>query len=403
MRYLKKTNTRKADIKGGVIMKKAFTFILIVTIIFSILSISNKVAFAEGLKLNAKGAILIDAETGKVLFEQDADISWYPASMTKTMTLALALEALERGKVKSTDIVKASENACSYGGTQVWLDPRDAFTFEQMLIAIAVGSANDASVAVAEFLSGTEENFVKMMNEKAKELGANNTKFTNSHGLHDENHFTTPADMAKIARYSLSFPKMLELTSIKHYKFREKPKELILNNTNKLLWRYPGTDGFKTGTTSQAQRNLVSTVMRDNLRLIGVVMGVDHPGGHFSESIKLLNWGFAQFKYEQFFSKGQVVASAKVSKGKSLAVPLIAAKNIGIVVSKDNIDPKIDSKVKIPSYVSAPIKKGDTLGIVEVWQNGKIESTIDLLAAESVEKASLFNILDRTFRNLICY
>jgi D-alanyl-D-alanine carboxypeptidase (penicillin-binding protein 5/6) len=384
-------------------MKKLSSFILFLSILLSIFPIGNNLVYAEEFKLNAKGAILIDAESGQVLFEQNAHEPWYPASVTKIMTMALALEAVDKGKVSLNDIIRSSENACSYGGSQVWLDPRDEFTLEEMLIAIAVGSANDASVAVAEFISGTEENFVKMMNNKAKEIGATNTNFVNSHGLHDDNHYTTPADMAKIARYALSYPKLLELTSIKHYKFRDEPKELILHNTNKLLWRYPGTDGLKTGTTSKALRNLVSTVQKDNLRLIGVVMGVEQTGGHFSESIKLYNWGFALFKYEQLFSEGQIVTTTKVSKGKTQEVPLVAAKKIGTIVKKDNGEIKIEPIIKVPSYIPAPIKKGDKVGLVEILANGKLVNTIDLLAGDSVEKASFLNIFDRTFRNIFCY
>ncbi|HHU33280.1 MAG: D-alanyl-D-alanine carboxypeptidase family protein [Zhaonellaceae bacterium] len=384
-------------------MKKLSSFILFLSILLSIFPIGNNLVYAEEFKLNAKGAILIDAESGQVLFEQNAHEPWYPASVTKIMTMALALEAVDKGKVSLNDIIRPSENACSYGGSQVWLDPRDEFTLEEMLIAIAVGSANDASVAVAEFISGTEENFVKMMNNKAKEIGATNTNFVNSHGLHDDNHYTTPADMAKIARYALSYPKLLELTSIKHYKFRDEPKELILHNTNKLLWRYPGTDGLKTGTTSKALRNLVSTVQKDNLRLIGVVMGVEQTGGHFSESIKLYNWGFALFKYEQLFSEGQIVTTTKVSKGKTQEVPLVAAKKIGTIVKKDNGEIKIEPIIKVPSYIPAPIKKGDKVGLVEILANGKLVNTIDLLAGDSVEKASFLNIFDRTFRNIFCY
>jgi D-alanyl-D-alanine carboxypeptidase (penicillin-binding protein 5/6) len=383
-------------------MKRFYSGILVFGIILGAL-LGNTAAYGEELKLNAKGAILIEAESGQVLFEQNANEPWYPASVTKVMTLALAFDAIEKGKVNLTDVIRPSENACSYGGSQVWLDTRDEFTLEEMLIAIAVGSANDASVAVAEYIAGTEENFVKMMNAKAEELGATNTNFLNSHGLHEDNHYTSPADMAKIAKYALSFPKLLELTSIKHYTFREQPKELILNNTNKLLWRYPGTDGLKTGTTSQALRNLVATVVKDNLRLIAVVMGVDQTGGHFSETIKLFNWGFAQFKYKQLFSEGQIVTSTQVSKGKTQNIPLVTTTKIGTVVSKDKDDVSIEPIIKVPSYVSAPIEKGEKIGVVEVLLDGKIINTVDLYASDSVEKASLFNIINRTFKNVFCY
>ncbi|WP_227766068.1 D-alanyl-D-alanine carboxypeptidase family protein [Zhaonella formicivorans] len=383
-------------------MRRFKVLLLVLASLAGIWSLGIKTAYAEGPKLNAEGAILIEAESGQVLFEQDANKPWYPASITKTMTLALALEAVEKGKVKLSDIVQASENACSYGGSQVWLDPRDQFTLDQMLIAIAVGSANDASVAVAEHIAGTEENFVRQMNAKAKELGCTNTNFVNAHGLHDDNHYTSPADMAKIARYALSFPKILEYTSIKHYKFREAPKELILDNTNKLLWRYPGTDGLKTGTTSQAKRNLVSTVQRDNLRLIAVVMGADQKGGHFAESIKLYNWAFSQFGYKQFFGKGQVAAHTKVSKGVVGEIPLIAARKVGALMNKDQ-ESKIETKAIIPDYIPAPVKKGQKVGEIQILQDGKIINKVDLLAKDSVAKATYWQLLKRTWRKVFSF
>ena len=195
-------------------------------------------ALAADFSLEAKGAILMDAATGQVLFEQNADEKWYPASMTKIMTLGLALEAIQQEEAQLADRVLTSENAAGYGGSQVYLAPGETFTLEEMLIAISVGSANDASVAVAEHLAGSEENFVRLMNEKAQQLGAVNTHFTNSHGLHDDEHYTTPRDMALISQWALKLPKMKELTTIKEYTFRGEPRPLI-HITNKLLWWYP--------------------------------------------------------------------------------------------------------------------------------------------------------------------
>lgn len=383
-------------------MKRLLAIVLLLSIL-TIIPFSNGTAYAqEGPTINAESAILIDAESGQVLFAHNADKRWYPASTTKVMTLALALEAVREGKVQLTDIVRASENACSLGGSQVWLDPRDQFTLKEMLIAIAVGSANDASVAVAEHIAGTEEEFVKLMNEKAKELGCTNTNFVNSHGLHDDNHYTSAADLAKIARYALSFPEILEYTSIKHYNFREEPKPLILHNTNKMLWHYPGTDGLKTGTTSIAKRNLVSTVKRDNLRLIAVVMGVDQPKGHFTESIKLYNWAFANFGYKQFFDKGQVVGQTKVSKGKVEAIPLVAAQKIGALTDK-NKKSKIEMAANIPDYIEAPVKKGQKVGEVTIKKDGKVINTVDLLAKEDVAKADFWQLMQRTVKKVIGY
>lgn len=383
-------------------MKKFLVFVILLSHITFVPFGVNGAYAQEGPRLNAESAILIDAESGQVLYAQDPDKRWYPASTTKVMTMALALEAVREGKVKLSDMVQASENACSLGGSQVWLDPREQFTLEEMLIAIAVGSANDCSVAVAEHIAGTEEEFVRLMNEKAKELGCTNTNFVNTHGLHDDNHYTSAADLAKIARYALSFPEILEYTSIKHYNFRQEPKPLILHNTNKMLWTYPGTDGLKTGTTSIAKRNLVSTVLRDNLRLIAVVMGVDEPRGHFTESIKLYNWAFANFGYKQFFDKGQVVGQTRVSKGKVEAIPLVAAQKIGAIVNK-NQDSNIETVAHIPDFIEAPVKRGQKVGEISIIQNGKIVNTVDLLAKEDVEKANFWQLMERTFKKVVGY
>jgi D-alanyl-D-alanine carboxypeptidase (penicillin-binding protein 5/6) len=271
------------------------TKILLVTIILVFMATTVK---AE-VDIKAESAILIEAKSGDIIHELNVDKKWYPASMTKLMTLAVVLDLLEKGQVDLNERVVTSENAASYGGAQLYLEPGEEFTLDDMLKAIIIGSANDASVAVAEHIAGSEQAFAELMNEKAKEIGALNTHFVNSHGLHDENHYTTAKDMALIGQYSLRFPKTLEYTSMQHCEFRKEPATERYS-LNKLLWWYPGTDGFKTGTTSAAKRNFVGTVERDGLRLISVVMGVDEPNGHFRETMKLFNHGFANYIFKQF-------------------------------------------------------------------------------------------------------
>lgn len=352
------------------------------------------------LTLEAEGAILVDPATGQVLFEQDADKKWYPASMTKIMTMGLVLEALEEGRVSLDDQVVTSEHAAGYGGTQVYLEPGEKFTLEEMLIAISVGSANDASAAVAEFLSGSEEAFAQKMTEKAKELGCTNTNFVNAHGLHDDNHYTTPRDMALIAQWAMSFPMMKELTSIKEYTFRPEPKLLILYNTNKLLWWYPGTTGLKTGTTSAAKRNLAATAERSGLELLSVVMGVDRKNGHFGETMKLLNWGFASFKYEQFYDQGDVVQEIKVSKGVKDTIPLIASKKVGALLDKHE-QAELEVVVELPDSVLAPVEKGQEIGQVRVLNNGVEVNSIPLLAGEEVERSGFWQLFSKSLNRVM--
>ncbi|HHW06554.1 MAG TPA: D-alanyl-D-alanine carboxypeptidase [Clostridia bacterium] len=355
---------------------------------------------APSLTLEAEGAILMDPLTGQVLFEQNADKKWYPASMTKIMTLGLALEAIEQGLVSLDDEVITSENAAGYGGTQVYLEPGEKFPLREMLIAIAVGSANDASVAVAEFLAGSEEAFAERMNQKARELGATNTNFVNSHGLHHDDHYTTPRDMALISRWALSFSMMKELTSIKEYTFRPEPKLLILYNTNKLLWWYPGTTGLKTGTTSAAKRNLTATAERNNVELLSVVMGVDRKNGHFGETMKLLNWGFASFKYEQYFAPGDVVQEIKVSKGSKDTVPLVAAQKVGALLDKQG-EHQLETRVEAPDVVLAPVVKGQEIGVIRILKDGTEISRVPLVAGEEIPRISFWQLFRKSWQKAL--
>ena len=252
-------------------MKKKMIIILLLVLIIIIIP---QTAWAEELSIKGSSCILMDGGSGEILYEQNPDVKCYPASLTKIMTLVLTLEALDEGKISLDDDVITSGEAASMGGSQVYLYEGEVRTVEEMLIAVAVGSGNDASVALAEFVAGSLPAFIDMMNEKAKEIGMTNTNFANPHGLHDENHYTTASDMAKLAYYAIKVPKLLEFTSIYEYDFRPEPKPLKLWNTNRLLKWYDGCDGLKTGYTPEANRNLVATAVRDDLRLITVVMGV---------------------------------------------------------------------------------------------------------------------------------
>lgn len=356
-------------------------------------------AFGQELKIEGKGAVLMDAESGEVLFAQDPDTKWYPASVTKVMTLLLALEAVKEGRASLDDKVVTSEHAASYGGSQVWLKPQETFTLKEMLLAIAVGSANDASVAVAEHLAGSEEAFVEQMNRKARELGAVNTHFVNSHGLHDPKHYTTARDMALIARYAIKHvPEIFDFTTVKEYTFRESPK-LVLYNTNKLLWWYPGTIGLKTGTTPEAGRSLVTVADRDGLRLISVVLGVNKPKGHFTESMKLLNYGFAQYRWQEFYPAGQKVGEVKVVKGAAESVAALTADKVGLAVPKHG-KAAVEVRVELFPHVEAPVQEGQPVGAAVIRRGGQEIKRVPLLAAAAVPKATLWQQTGRVLRRV---
>jgi D-alanyl-D-alanine carboxypeptidase (penicillin-binding protein 5/6) len=353
---------------------------------------------AAGLNLDAKGAILMDPQTGEVLWEKNAHARYYPASMTKLMTMVVAMDMVANGQARLDEPVQTSERAESFGGSEVFLAAGETFPLEQMLIAIAVASANDAAVAVAEHLAGSEEAFVAMMNAKAKELGLKNTHFANCHGLHDEQNYTSAYDMAVIARYALKYPKIREWTSIKRYTFRQEPLS-ILDNTNKMLYWYPGTDGFKTGFTDAAGLNLVSTVERDGLRLIAVVMGVETPNGHFTDSMKLYNWAYKQWAFQQLYGPGQVVATVPVGKGRVEQVKAITTAKVGARISRiRGKGEKVTARVDLPPLLNAPVKEGQKIGQVTVFRDDKEIDHVDLVTDEAVTRASLGQEITRVIK-----
>ncbi|NLI92214.1 MAG: D-alanyl-D-alanine carboxypeptidase [Peptococcaceae bacterium] len=351
---------------------------------------------AANIETSAESAILIDAATGRILYEKESHKELAPASVTKLMTMLVAAEAVESGKGKLKDIVTASENACSLGGSQIYLEPGEKFSLEEMLISIAVGSANDACVAVAEHLYGSHEEFVEAMNNKAKELGLNNTHFVNAYGLPAKGHYTSAYDLAILGREALKHPLITKLTSIKEYDLRH--GQFKLWNTNKLLWWYEGTDGFKTGWTQEAKYCLASTVKRDGLRLICVVMGVPEARGHFSESMKIYNYGFAKYMYKEFAPAGSKQGETVVYKGSKPIVELVAKSPVGVCVEKGK-DKNCWTEIKLSKQVNAPVTQGQKLGEIIIHCGQEELGKIDLLAKENVDKAGFLEIIKRTIQD----
>ncbi len=341
---------------------------------------------ADQVEVEAEAYILMDADSGKVLLAKNEHKRLPPASMTKLMTMILAAQDLEEGKVTVKDKVVASEEAWKMGGSQIYLEPGEEMTFEDMMIAIAVGSANDACVAVAEHLEGTHQNFVDRMNRQAKMLGLKNSHFVNSYGLPAENHYSSAYDLAVMARYALQYPKILEYTSIKEYNLRQ--GEFKLFNTNKLLWWYEGTDGFKTGWTSEAKYCLTATAKRDGLRLIGVVMASPNQNGNHRDMMKLFNYGFAKYAFKSFFSQGSVCGVVQVGKGIKERVEVIAEEDVGSIVEKGQ-EKKITMEKRLPAYVDAPVVQGQKLGEIRVYNDGDLVKEVNLVAAEDIPRSGL--------------
>lgn len=366
-------------------MRKGFAVSLTVLLLFSSLFfIQVAPVQAADIETEAESAILMEASSGKILFTKEEHKKLPPASVTKLMTLLVAAEAIEQGRVKLTDKVTASELAASLGGSQIYLEPGETFSLEEMLIAIAVGSANDACVAVAEHISGTHEAYVEEMNKKAQELGCKDTHFVNAYGLPADGHYTSAYDLATMGREALKYPLVRKLTGMKEYDLRD--GQFKLWNTNKLLWWYSGADGFKTGWTNEAKYCLASTVERDGLRLIAVVMGVPQVRGHFAESMKLYNYGFAKFTFKQFAPAKQKQGVIKVRKGVATELEAVTEKPLGVVIEKGK-DKNFWVETKIDPEVVAPVKEGQKLGEVLLYRDNELQAKVDLVAKEGIEKA----------------
>lgn len=347
-----------------------------------------------GLDLSAESAVLMEAHGGKVLWAKNPDKELPMASVTKIMTLLLAVEAVEQGKASLDERVVASENAWEMGGSQIYLEPGEEFSLKEMLIAVAVGSANDASVAVAEHLMGSEEAFVEAMNQRAQQMGLKHTCFANCTGLPAKGHYTSAYDMAVILREALKYPLFRQLSSIYEYDLRG--GKFKLWNTNKLLKWYQGVDAGKTGWTTEAKYCLASSAERDSLRLIAVVLGVPEPRGHFRESIKLYNYGFARYKAVNILPAGAVVGSLRVEKGEPPEVEVVTAERVTVVVPRGE-ERGFATSFELPPRLVAPLVQNQTVGYCVVQKNGQEVHRVPLLARQEVKKASLLQQINRVF------
>jgi D-alanyl-D-alanine carboxypeptidase (penicillin-binding protein 5/6) len=353
----------------------------------------KKTAAAAQLSTIAESAVLMDGN-GVILFEKDAHKKLPPASVTKSMTLLLAVEAVEQGRINLADDVYASEDAWHQGGSQIWLEPGEKMSVHDLMIAVAVVSANDAAVALMEHIYGSHQAAVDAMNQKAEEMGLKDTHFSSVNGLPTPDHYMSAYDTALIVKEAIRHPLYLELCGIKEYWLRDGKNWLV--NTNKLLWWYKGADGLKTGWTEEAKYCFAGTAKRDGLRLIAVVFATPEPRSHLRESMKLLDWGFANFSAVPVVNRGDVVERLKISKGIEKEVQITAAQDLNIIVPKGQ-SKNIQKKVVTDPDVTAPIQQGQKCGELIVLKDEQEIGRVDLLAEKSVEKAGIFRI----FQNMI--
>ena len=360
------------------------------------LQIVSEAVDNNSLNLESGSAILIDQSTGKILYSHNAHEQLRPASVTKVMSILLIMEAIDSGKITLETPIPCSENAHSMGGSQIWLDTTETLTVNDMLKSICVVSANDCTVAMAEYLAGSEEAFVQMMNTKAKQLGMNDTTFKNCHGIDEDGHVTSSYDIALMSRELLqNHPSITKYTTIWMDSIRDGKSELV--NTNKLIRNYQGATGLKTGSTSIALYNLSASATRDELSLIAVIMKAPTTKIRFSEATKLLDYGFANYTSKSFGNKGDIIQTVNVNKGIESQVNAVLEDEAAVLIKKGDTG-NITQNIVMKEDITAPIKAGDILGTIQYKSGNEIILEQKLLAEADVEKTTLWNITTNLYK-----
>lgn len=355
----------------------------------------------EDLAPNAKSAIMIEASTGEILFQKNKDEKLAPASMTKMMSMLLIMEEIENGNLKWNEMITTSEKASSMGGSQIFLKVGEKMTVEDLLKGVAIASGNDAVVALAERVSGSEEQFVKRMNIRAKDLGLKNTNFINATGLTADNHYSSAYDMSLIAKELIKHEKILEFTSTyEDYLRKDTKSPFWLVNTNRLVRFKEGVDGLKTGFTDEAGYCLTATMKKDNMRLITVVMKEENTSKRSADTTKMLDYGFNIYMVQTILDEKTTIEKKKVELGKTLTTEIVPKENITILNKKSDDQKNITYKTNINKII-APVKKGDKVGTIDIIEDNNIISTIDATVKEDILKANILTIYLRNLKEII--
>lgn len=376
-------------------MKRVICFFICVCFMMQSVAV-----FAEGntdLGLNAKSAILMEEATGNILYESNPDERLPIASVTKVMTMLLIMEAVDSGKISLDDMVTVSENAMSYGGSTMFLETGEQLTVNDMLKGIAVASANDGCVAMAEHLAGSESAFVDMMNEKAKELGMENTHFMNTNGLDEDDHYSSARDVAIMSRELMKHETIFNYTSIWMDTLRGGKFQLA--NTNKLIRFYDGANGLKTGSTSKALCCLSAAAKRNDMQLIAVVLGAPTSAERFASAKSLLDYGFANYAVNTQITAGDEVQKIAVEKGVDKEAGVVAGDSCSTLVKKGQED-NITKEIKIDETITAPIEAGQKIGTMTISRDGEVIADIDLNASSAVEKKGIGLIIKDFFATI---
>ncbi|OYD09777.1 D-alanyl-D-alanine carboxypeptidase family protein [Paludifilum halophilum] len=370
-------------------------------LLFSFLvPVKSLAAEESGLAPKARSAILIDSDTGTVLYEKNSREKLPPASITKIMTMLLIMEALEQGKISYDDTVRVSDRAESMGGSQIFLESGETMRLRDLLKGVAVGSANDASVALAEHIAGTEEAFVERMNERAKELGMNRTHFQNTSGLSAPDHYTTAEDIAVMSRELLKHPEITRYTRIyEDYLRKDTENPFWLVNTNRLVRFYKGMDGIKTGFTSEAKYCLSATAQKGTFRAIAIVMGEPDPKARNGEISRMLDYAFNQYTNHVVYKKGDWIDWVPVDKGLKNFIQVRSPQRFSLLVKKGENASDYTRRVEW-KRLSAPVKKGQTIGHVVVENKGKVLSRMELVSARDIPRADAWTLMKRTTKKM---
>lgn len=374
-------------------MKKFFL------ILFIFLSFSNR-CLADELSGNSKSAILVENETGKVLYEKNADEKLAPASLTKMMTLLLTMERVDKGLIKLNDTIRVSKNAANMGGSQVYLEENSEYTIEEIIKAVCIASGNDAAVVLAENIGGSIDNFVKMMNDKAKELHLDNTHFVNPYGLDADNHYSSARDIANLSRELLKHKSILKYTSLyEDHLVKKDGTSLWMVNTNKLVRFYNGIDGLKTGFTNNANYSISATGKFNNLRLIAVVMGEDTSENRNNDVVSMINYGKSNYKFKKIISKNKIIGYIKVNNLYSKKVPYYIKNDINKLYSSNEKLPKYTYKISL-NKVNIPIKRNKSIGNIKLYNKDKLEFKEELVINKNINKVKyttcLLEIIKKT-------
>ncbi len=389
--------------------KKNLLFIMSLTLFISNIIYIPRATAKAALSIDSKTAVLIENNSGRILYEKNKDKEMIPASITKIMTLNLIFDALSSKKIKLTDEVTTSEYAASMGGSQVFLEPGEAQNVETMIKCISIASANDAAVSMAEFVAGSETEFVKLMNQKAQKLGMKHTHFKNCNGLDDSissGHFSSAYDVALMSRELITkHPEISKYSTtwmdkITH-KTKKGKKEFGLTNTNKLIRTYTGITGLKTGSTSKAKYCLSATASRNGISLTAVVMASPDPKKRFNEAASLLDYGFSLCRnYSEKTSK-VLPSKIKIAGGRKKYLSSYTKSNFKYILIKNESSEKISRKVYLKKDLTAPVKKGENIGKITYFLNDTKIDDIPIYASESVNRATYLDYILKSFKKLV--